>query len=283
MIETIMDNLKIIVCCHKDDIYAESDIFLPIHVGKSLSSNDLGMIGDDTGDHISVKNASYCELTGMYWAWKNLKNVDYIGLCHYRRYFDFHHIGRRFFPLTTIKSEEFSSLDISISDKVKKWLKQGYCIVARRSCLNMSLYQQYCEGHYSRDIRILGDVIRETLSCEYINAFWSVMVENNRFSPFNMFLMSWNQFDAYCNWLFPLLHEVEKRIDISNYPTDQKRIYGYMGERLLNIYIKARQLKVKQLPILKISDDVEIDNISTMKYIIRTFLRGIVFKLQKCL
>ena len=278
-----MDKLKIIVCCHKDDIYAKSDIFLPVHVGKSLSSNDLGMIGDDTGDHISVKNASYCELTGMYWAWKNLKNVDYIGLCHYRRYFDFHHIGRRFFPLTTIKPEEFSSLDISISNKVKKWLKQGYCIVARRSSLNMSLYLHYCEGHYSRDIRILGDVIRDNLSCEYFNAYWSIMVENNSFSPFNMFLMSWNQFDAYCNWLFPLLHEVEKRIDISNYPTDQKRIYGYMGERLLNIYIKARQLKVKQMPILKISDDAEIDDISTMKYIIRTLLRNVVFKLQKCL
>lgn len=46
----------------------------------------MGYIGDNTGDNISLRNPNYCELTGLYWAWKNLK-CDYIGLCHYRRYF----------------------------------------------------------------------------------------------------------------------------------------------------------------------------------------------------
>ena len=85
-------NIKIIVCCHKKDIFKESDIYKPIHVGKAISNIELGIQGDDTDENISSKNASYCELTGMYWAWKNLKNTDYIGLCHYRRYFDFNHL-----------------------------------------------------------------------------------------------------------------------------------------------------------------------------------------------
>ena len=91
------DNIKIIVCCHKNDIYRDSDIYLPVHVGKANTELSLNMQGDNVGDNISEKNLSYCELTGMYWAWKNLKGVDFIGLCHYRRYFDFDHEGRCFF------------------------------------------------------------------------------------------------------------------------------------------------------------------------------------------
>lgn len=75
------------VACHKAcDIY-DKGIYTPIQVGKAISKYDLGFLGDDTGDNISAKNPAYCELTAQYWAWKNLK-CKYIGLCHYRRYFE---------------------------------------------------------------------------------------------------------------------------------------------------------------------------------------------------
>ena len=65
------------VCCHKKDIYKETDLYLPIQVGKALSDISLNMLSDDTGDNISHKNNSYCELTRMYRAWKNLKGIDH--------------------------------------------------------------------------------------------------------------------------------------------------------------------------------------------------------------
>ena len=108
-------NCKILVCCHKKDVFASDPPYFPIQVGKALSSVDLGITGDDTGDNISGKNPSYCELTGLYWAWKNLKDTDVIGLCHYRRYFDFHRQTRRGFPWTAFKTEHFGSLDLSIT------------------------------------------------------------------------------------------------------------------------------------------------------------------------
>ncbi|MDE6435176.1 MAG: DUF4422 domain-containing protein, partial [Lachnospiraceae bacterium] len=83
--------IKILVACHKaDPAIRQDDIYMPIQVGKALHPElDLGFQGDDTGDNISEKNGSYCELTAMYWAWKNLpKDVDIVGLCHYRRYFN---------------------------------------------------------------------------------------------------------------------------------------------------------------------------------------------------
>ena len=78
-------NIKILVAAHKPYWMPKDDCYLPLHVGKA-GKQDFGLIGDNTGDNISAKNANFCELTGIYWAWKNLK-TDYIGLCHYRRYF----------------------------------------------------------------------------------------------------------------------------------------------------------------------------------------------------
>lgn len=274
-----MKNLKILVCCHKKDLFKSSETFMPLHVGKALANIDLGMMGDDTGENISSKNASYCELTGMYWAWKNLKGVDYIGLCHYRRYFDFNHEGRRFFPSTTINTSSFDMLNLDISKKAENWLMQGGCIVAKPMHLHTSLYLQYCEGHCSPDFKIMGDVIRDTLPPEYFKGFWTYLVKSNRFSPYNMFVMSWSQFDAYCNWLFPLLEEIESRLDISHYPPYQKRVYGYLAERLLNLYVHTNKLKTMELPILKIADEPEMDDVSTFKYIFRCCIRDFVIKL----
>ena len=82
-------SIKIFVCYHKKDVYRKVDGYVPIHVGKANSTVDLGFVGDDSGDNISTLNPWYCELTALYWAWKNEKEADYIGLSHYRRSFDF--------------------------------------------------------------------------------------------------------------------------------------------------------------------------------------------------
>ena len=84
-----MSKSIILVCAHKPDRCLLHEPYMPIQVGKAISTVDLGFAGDDTGDNISDKNRSFCELTAHYWAWKNLGEADYVGLSHYRRYFDF--------------------------------------------------------------------------------------------------------------------------------------------------------------------------------------------------
>ena len=63
----------------------EDKMYIPVQVG-SEGKADLGYQKDNEGENISEKNPYFCELTGLYWAWKNL-NADYVGLVHYRRYF----------------------------------------------------------------------------------------------------------------------------------------------------------------------------------------------------
>ncbi|MBQ3778942.1 MAG: DUF4422 domain-containing protein, partial [Fibrobacter sp.] len=90
--------IKILVCCHKPCPVPSQDWFLPIQVGAALSKQDLGfqkdnLVNGETCDNISEKNPNYCELTALYWAWKNIRKIypeiQYIGLNHYRRYFAF--------------------------------------------------------------------------------------------------------------------------------------------------------------------------------------------------
>ena len=138
-------NVKVLVCCHKESRLPNNEKYLPIHVGKALSKQDLGILCDDTDDNISLKNSSYCELTGMYWAWKNLKGVDVIGLCHYRRFFDFHHQCEAIFPVTSFPTNEYDNVDLSIPDDVLSSLDDHTVIVTSPIRYNMSLYADYMQ------------------------------------------------------------------------------------------------------------------------------------------
>ena len=77
---------------HKRYWMPNDSIYFPLQVGAAVNKTksgkplSLGYSKDSTGDNISSKNANYCELTGLYWAWKNM-SADYLGLVHYRRHF----------------------------------------------------------------------------------------------------------------------------------------------------------------------------------------------------
>ena len=72
-------NVKILIAYHKESLLIKDDVFCPIQVGRAVSNTKLDMIGDNTGENISEKNPIYCEMSAVYWAWKNL-DADYIGL-----------------------------------------------------------------------------------------------------------------------------------------------------------------------------------------------------------
>ena len=270
-------NCRIIVCCHNDDIRVNQEPYFPMHVGKALSNQELGIVGDNTGENISSKNRSYCELTGLYWAWKNLKNVDVIGLCHYRRYFDFHDQCQPILPYTKFSKDSYEKLNFSIPNRIIEEVSKGK-IVAPRVMNNVgSLYNEYCICHNSEDLRILETVINEKTEHKYIDAFNKVMHLTHKPLCYNMFLMNWNAFDKYAAWLFDILGEVENRIDISNYSPVQQRVFGYMAERLFNVWVAAEKKKIIHKPLMFIMDERQN---SKMKYILKCGLNDVSFFLS---
>lgn len=249
-------SIKILVCCHKKDVCVKQEPYLPIHVGHALHSEiDLDMQCDDEGENISLKNGSYCELTGMYWAWKNLKNVDVIGLTHYRRYFDFHKQVRFGLPEKQIKSAEFGKLNLDVPIQLINSLDKNTVVVAKPRCYPVDVCTNYCLNHYSTDIKKLRYIVERNCELKYLQAF-NVVMHSCCLIHYNMFLMRWSQYEKYCEWLFNLLSIAERDINIDFYDATQKRIYGYFAERLFNVYLLANSLHVKKYPILWIFDGV---------------------------
>ena len=250
-----MSVTKILVCCHKPGKFISDDAYLPIHVGKANSKYNLGIIGDDTGDNISSENSHFCELTGLYWAWKNLHPVDYIGLCHYRRYFNFHDKGTAFSDCTIVSSKDIEHLDIKLPNMDELFIKYD-AIVAKPKVYPYSLSVDYCVCQVSEDFHTLSSIVKG-LYPEYGEAFDEVFFKNNKLSHYNMMVMRWSDFDRYCTWLFDILFEARNKINIDNYSPVQGRIWGYMSERLLSVWLLHNHKKIKLQPVYWITDDVE--------------------------
>lgn len=192
-----------------------------------------GDIYDNVGDNISSKNGSYCELTAIYWLWKNC-NDSFIGIDHYRRFF----IENESY-LTVQSAEKLINDHIIILPEKEKFRR------------NMSsLY--YTSSGYKNDLKVLRQVINRKYP-KYIVDFDRFMQQHEMYC-YNMSVMNKKDFDQYCNWLFDILFETEKILNSQNKGVNNrkgyfKRIYGFMSERLLNIYVMHNNFKAIELPV----------------------------------
>ena len=246
---------KILVCCHKKGDFPSDNIYIPIHCGKAISNVELNIQEDNRGDNISSKNPNYCELTALYWAWKNLKNVNYIGLVHYRRFFDF---SSRFVEKEISYVNEYQLIGERINNQ--KEFVSIFCkydiILPKRKVFASNLKKDYCSKHIPEEYEILRNVIKR-LFPDYLGSFDYIMNQTNKASCYNMFITRETVFDSYCSWLFTILFAVEKEIKISEYPY-QARVFGFMSERLINIYCYHHSLRILYKPILLVDPDKSV-------------------------
>ena len=274
-----MSNIKIFICAHKEVPLPQHPYFLPIQAGAALHEPISGYQPDNEGENISAKNPNFCELTCHYWAWKNLKNVDIIGLNHYRRYFDFQ---RRWPQFSADK--HFISTDAFLNQKyifpdLDKLLQKYDIILPIARHWRVSNTQQYGDYHIAKDWEMLRQIIKER-SPQYIPAFEKTMDHSNKSVGYNMFITHWKHFDAYSEWLFDILFEVERRVPPIDDPI-QSRIYGYMSERLINVFCEHQHLRIKYIPLIMPLGNTHNDlNINLFHATWRSFLNDIYFKIK---
>lgn len=221
--------IHIVVASHKCYWMPMDPVYLPVQGGSAIHS-DIGFQRDDEGENISSRNDSFSELTVLYWAWKNLQD-DYLGLVHYRRYFTREEIWqvqkRKKKILTAV---EWRSLFRTYS--VIVGIKRHYYIETNES--------HYRHAHHSEALDITRDILKEFFP-EYSVSFEKVM-KRTWAHMFNMFAMRRELFDSYCQWLFAVLFELEKRLDISQYDVYERRVFGFIGELLLDVWLEQNHI-----------------------------------------
>ena len=235
--------LKIIIATHKQYEFPDISYYIPIQVGKVLSTGKLNIQGDDTGDNISIKNKSFCELTALYWAWKNqfIDNTNYVGLIHYRRYF----LGSK------IKLKEKGIIS---DDELLLLLVDNDCVVPKkRKYYIETIYNHYKNAHFAKDLDAVREVLFEKYP-DYLTSFDDFMRHRSLYL-FNMFVMKKELVDSYCQWLFDVLFTLEKRIDITGYDKYQIRVFGFIAERLFNVWLIKNKIKVCEIKIQNIEKE----------------------------
>lgn len=216
---------QIFVMTHKKFDPPQDAVYVPLHVGRARGT-DLGYLGDDTGDAISELNPYYGELTGVYWLWKNYKDTDIIGICHYRRYF----LDEQRKMMTAAQYEEaLENVDIMVSNAMQA---------------DGSYKDYYGDAHNIEDLLAAGEVIRELYPEDYPT--FCQVIDSSKYYYGNLCVMRKPLFDSYCEWLFTIFFELEKRVDVSGYDDYHKRLFGFLSEELLLVYIRARGLRVKE-------------------------------------
>ena len=246
----------IYIAAHKKFDVPNQPGYIPLQVGAE-GKESLGYLADNTGDNISSKNANYCELTGLYWIWKNT-NDQYKGLVHYRRYFSNH----------LDQNEIISEKDIERSLKKYDMILPFHCTIKK------TLIEDYCEiSGFKNDLDKAYEIIKRKYP-EYLSAYEKVM-NGNQIHFFNMMIAKKSVFDNYCKWLFDILFELENEVDLTGYNDYQKRNYGFLSERLLNVYFEYNDYKVMECGVINTEE-----NWDNLKKIRTALKRTILYYVQ---
>lgn len=244
--------IKILIFYHKKTVLLKNDICVPIHCGrdillKSLSYNTVlrrdlnwmlkNLVGDNTGDNISKLNKKFCEMTGMYWAWKNydkIGNPDYIGFMHYRTIFNLT-------PYYGFDSNYMSSCGYT-KENLYSLLKTYKYIGTCSFKYDVNSYEKYKElQQWGGDI-VFYDTFLEILKEKYPDDYtdfvnWNKQQETGPYK--NMFITSKEEFFKYSEWIFPKLLELDKKM--ADYPYNKKhpgavRSIAWLSEIVTSFY-----------------------------------------------
>ena len=261
-----MTDLTIYVVTHGPEPLLVNDLYQPIRVG--LSQNEVvpeGYLADRTGKAISEKNANFCELTAAYWITYNAPETSYVGLCHYRRYFNPYNPVWNFKPSKQKKVNEAEFLNTKLvttaPQKQQKlmvgWLQQYDLILPVPYQMRndqkqyISLTEQYAQDHDVNYLELTKKIIVEMYP-EMKNSVRNYLDEApSNFHMGNMMITSRELWISYHERMFPILFRLEEQIEI---PADtyQQRIFGFISERLVTLYFYHHAYRIKQLPLLRI-------------------------------
>lgn len=253
-----------------DSVTIDNPLYVPVRCGAVFDKREnVTMLGDDTGDNISEKRMSFCELTVQYWAWKNVE-ADYYGLCHYRRYLSFKEkdiyspsMKQGFLDSMSVDNLDYCQLRNEI--KMRKVIEECDILVSysydfKKDWIPNTSAKNIYEGWLEqcskyvdkRSFEVMLELIKKKYPAYYDFAF--EYMHGNKFRGFNCFVMKKEAFHELCKFEFEILFDLENRIDVKYYSDQKKRTIGYLCEWLYSIWIayqeKTKKYKVKETQLV---------------------------------
>lgn len=233
--------VKIFAMTHKEFEVPNDPMYIPLHVGHAGAKKDFGYIGDDTGEHISDLNCYYAELSGVYWVWKNYHEAEYVGVCHYRRF------------LTDEDGYAFTEKEYEAI------LKEYDIITTKQLELPNSYRFGFGAHHKVGTLDEAGNIIKE-LYPEFYDTYVT-LVNKNRTYFGNIMVAKKALYDEYCAWLFSIFFELQRRIDLTFEDDYHKRVFGFISEFLLYVWVTAKELSAYECRVAVIGEKKETNEI----------------------
>lgn len=212
----------IYIATHNQQICVTDDFLIPIQTGALLSKDLICPVGDHTGDNISSKNREFSELTALYWIWKN-DTHSIVGLSHYRRRF-------------RIEPESVSSI-----------LNNYDIIIPPPYYFRQSLRDEYTKHHTKEDLKLLISVMHQMHP--QMDRILENVLNQNMLLPYNMIITSKDLLCEYCQWLFPILFRLENMLSLDSRDAYQRRVFGFLSERLFTAYVQEHNLHAYICPV----------------------------------
>lgn len=221
-------NIAVFVATHVAFKPPQNPIYIPLHVGRE-GKEDLGYLGDNIGENISDLNCLYGELTGLYWIWQNIHDIDYVGMCHYRRYF-----------------LDSSGAAMRREDYLN-YLADYEVLVPMHIECRESYKEYYGKAHNVHDLEAVERALNKRYP-EYAESFQKAM-NGRRFYSGNLFVTSLPVLKGYAEWLFTIFAEASEEIDVSGYDKYHRRVYGFLSEQMMYVYIMKNGLTYAEIPV----------------------------------
>ena len=226
---------------HGDNPYMDQSPFLPIAAGACRTDITNDACGED---NISAKNKWYGDFTSLYWAWKNLKDVDIIGTSHYRRYLADDDLLSPMGDQYLLSWENFAKRNYK-SKRLVKLLDECDFVMLKEFVFETTVKEHYILCHpYPENMEYVTETLKK-IHPESVD-IWLQMLEEKSLQPGFLFVTKWQQYQELCEWLYPVLVELENQIDLSKYDGFQSRVIAFLYERLVPVFIRTKQYKVNQ-------------------------------------
>ena len=275
-------DIKIFVS-HRIDLDSETidnPLYVPVRCGAVFDKRkNVTMLGDNTGDNISEKRESFCELTVQYWAWKNVE-ADYYGLCHYRRYLSFSNNRYNDYNNRCLLNEAYMSnlekYNLNNEIKIREIIEKNEIILPEYMDIrkvdtpkgkkdNVLEHWKAHDNYLIKEeyLDILLNLIKE-YNLELFN-YAIKYLQGNKYRGYNCFVMKKKYFFDMCEFQFNILFKIEKLIDNTYFGEVLNRIEGFFGEILFGIYCyyleNKLDIKIKNLQLVYFENTEKVNKI----------------------